>query len=188
MSSTSTFGFPYHRLSELLPLANYTKKHVSYETMRLFQDFKDLLEAFAASGVEFVLLGGYAVIFYGRPRATKALDVLVGLDEENRARLGDALDAFGAASNVIDAARHLQADEVVYFGVPPLRVDILGSASGIDFAEVHMRATSAAFDGVPLKIIALDDLITNKRASGRPRDLEDCEELEKIRARVASDS
>jgi predicted nucleotidyltransferase len=149
--------------------------------MHLFPDFRDLLEAFVASGVEFVLLGGYAVVFHGRPRATKDLDLLVGIDAANRDRLGRALEIYGAPSNVVTAARSLAADEVIYFGVSPLRVDILGSASGIDFTEVHARAVVARLDGVPVPVISLEDLMTNKRASGRPRDLEDYEELARIR-------
>lgn len=153
--------------------------------MHLFQDFKDLLAAFVASGVEFVLIGGYAVIFHGRPRATKDLDLLVSLDEANRARLAEALDSFGAPANVVESARRLSPDEVVYFGVSPLRVDILGSASGIHFSEVHERAVSTVLDGVPVRVIALQDLIQNKRASGRPQDLADAAELERVLARSA---
>lgn len=148
--------------------------------MDLFPDFRDLLAAFAASGVEFVLIGGYAVIFHGRPRATKDLDVLVAIDDANRQRLANALELFGAPENIVQAAQNLRATEVVYFGVSPLRVDILGSASGIDFAGVYERAVKTQLDDVPVRIIGIADLIVNKRASGRPRDLEDCAELERI--------
>jgi predicted nucleotidyltransferase len=150
--------------------------------MHLFQDFRDLLAAFVASGAEFVLIGGYAVIFHGRPRATKDLDLLVGIDEGNRERVAQALTDFGAPANVVEGARNLAPGEVVYFGVSPLRVDVLATASGIDFAEVHARAVAATLDGVPVRVIALDDLIANKRASGRPHDLADLAELERIRA------
>jgi hypothetical protein len=152
--------------------------------MDLFPDFRDLLAAFAASGVEYVLVGGYAVTFHARPRSTKHLDLLVSLSQENRERLARALSAFGAPKNVVDGARDLTANDIVYFGSIPFRVDIIGSASGIEFAEVHSRAVQTTLDGVPVRIIAIDDLITNKRASGRPRDLEDCAELERVRAKL----
>jgi predicted nucleotidyltransferase len=152
--------------------------------MHLFPDFKDLLAAFESARVRYVLLGGYAVIFYGRPRATKDIDVLVSLDEENRERIAEALANFGAPENVVDAARKMTAEDVVYFGVNPMRVDILGSASGVDFDGVFARAITTSLDGVTVPIIALADLIANKRASGRPRDLEDCAELERIAARA----
>ena len=154
--------------------------------MHLFPDFRDLLEAFVASGGEFVLIGGSAVIFHGRPRATKDLDLFVGIDDANRQRLAEALSTFGAPANVIEAARNLAPGEVVFFGVSPLRVDLLASASGIEFSGVHERAIETSLDGVPIRVIALDDLIANKKASARPRDLEDCSELERIRAKTKS--
>jgi predicted nucleotidyltransferase len=151
--------------------------------MDLFPDFRDLLAAFDESGVRFVLVGGYAVIFHGRPRATKDLDLLVSIDPENRSRLGDALAAFGAPQNVVAGARAIKADEIVFFGTSPLRVDLLGSASGVDFDSVYEHAARTTLDGVEVRIISLDDLIANKRASGRPTDLEDCRELERIKAK-----
>jgi hypothetical protein len=152
--------------------------------MDLFPDFKDLLAAFAASGVRYVVVGGYAVIFHGRPRATKDLDLLVELSDENRERVASALLTFGAPADIASASRVLRPEDVVYFGSPPLRVDILGSASGIEFGEVYARAVEAKLDDVPVRVIALDDLIANKRASGRPRDMEDCAELERLRAKI----
>lgn len=153
--------------------------------MHLFPDFRDLLAAFVESGVEFVLIGGYAVIFHSRPRLTKDIDLLVAIDEANRERIAIALEKFGAAREVVQAARRMKATEVVYFGINPLRVDILGSASGIDFHEVHERSVTAIFDGVPVPVIGLDDLIVNKRASGRPQDLRDVTELERVRDKQA---
>jgi hypothetical protein len=147
--------------------------------MHLFPDFKDLLEAFAASGVRYLLIGGYAVIFHGRPRATKDMDLLVSLEPENLRRLEQALTAFGAAPNVVAAVRNMTADQIVYFGASPVRVDILGSASGVSFDDAHARAVVTSLDEVPVRVIGLDDLLANKRASGRPRDLDDCKELER---------
>ncbi len=152
--------------------------------MHLFPDFKDLLAAFAASGVRYVLVGGYAVVFHGRPRATKDLDLLVALDPDNLQRLADALDQFGAPVNVVESARQLRAQDIVYFGAPPLRVDLLGSASGVEFDAVYARAVDTKLDDVPVRVIALDDLIANKRATGRPRDLDDSIELERARAKL----
>jgi predicted nucleotidyltransferase len=151
--------------------------------MDLFPDFRDLLAAFDASGVEYVLIGGYAVIFHGRPRATKDLDLLVAIDAGNRERLARALVDFGATPDVVESARKMTATEIVYFGASPLRVDLLGSASGIDFATAYSRAVETTLDGVRVRVLALDDLIANKRASGRPRDLDDCRELERVRAK-----
>ncbi len=151
--------------------------------MDLPPDFKDLLAAFADEGVRFVLIGGYAVSYHSRPRATKDIDLLVAIDDDNRHRLARALESFGVAASIAAAARALTADEIVYFGVKPLRVDILGSASGIDFEGTYTRSICAAVDGVTTRIICLEDLLANKRASGRPQNLRDCEVLERVRAR-----
>jgi hypothetical protein len=151
--------------------------------MDLFPDFKDLLAAFADSGVRYVLVGGYAVIFHGRPRATKDIELLVAIDAPNRERLAKALTTFGASQTVVRAASALRSDEIAYFGTSPLRVDLLGSISGIDFERAYEGAVQTTFDGVPVRVLSLVDLIGNKRASGRPRDLEDAEELERIAAR-----
>src|SRR5690606_28364649 len=97
--------------------------------------------------------------------------------------LAQALELFGAAPNVVDAARALSPTEVVYFGVSPLRVDILGSASGIEFDDIYARAVLTSLDDVPVRVISIDDLIVNKRASGRAQDLADLDELERIRSK-----
>ena len=149
--------------------------------MNLFQDFKDLLAEFARFEVKFVLLGGYAVAFYGHPRTTKDIDLLVELSDENRAALAEALAAFGAPTNVVEAAQTLAATQVLYFGVAPKRVDILAGASGIDdFDAVFDNATRTHIDGVQVRVIAIDDLIRNKRAAGRAKDLDDAEKLESL--------
>lgn len=149
--------------------------------MHLFPDFKDLLAAFEESRVEYVIVGGYAVIFHGRPRATKDIGILVDVHADNLTRLAHALAEFGASPNIINSARTMQKDEIVYFGTSPLRVDLLGSAAGIELEDVAQRAVHTDLDGIAVRFISLDDLIVNKRAAGRPRDLEDAEELEVIR-------
>jgi hypothetical protein len=105
------------------------------------------------------------------------------VDAENRQRLVAALSVFGAAPTVIDAARDMTHDQIVYFGASPLRVDLLGSATGMDFESAYARAVETSLDGIPVRVIGLDDLITNKRASGRPRDLDDCRTLERVAER-----
>lgn len=122
--------------------------------MELHPDFSDLLAEFARSGVRFVLLGGYAVGHYARPRATKDLDVLVSGTADNLERVAAALDAFGAPAQVIAAVKNLGPSEVAFMGVPPVRVDILRTADGID-----------------------------TEAAGRPQDLADVALLEQVVSR-----
>ena len=149
--------------------------------MDLHPDFRDLLAEFARFEVRYVLIGGYAVGHHAKPRATKDLDVLVSSEGDNGERVAAALSAFGAPPNVVQAAARQQATEVVYLGVEPVRIDILRTADGIDAERPIERADSLKLDDLVIPVIALDDLIANKRAAGRTRDLADAELLERVR-------
>jgi hypothetical protein len=148
--------------------------------MDLHPDFKELLAECVAAKVEFVVVGGYAVGFHSRPRATKDLDLLVIGVPENLERLAAALQTFGAPSNVVAAARTAGSDDVIYFGVAPLRVDIMTQADGIDSRAAVQRAVHANLGTFSVPIVGLADLIANKRASGRKQDLADLEVLESL--------
>jgi predicted nucleotidyltransferase len=149
--------------------------------MKLPPDFKDLLVEFAAGGVEYVLVGGYAFAYHAQPRATKDLDVLLRATTSNLERAASALTRYGAAESTVSAVRTLRATEVAYMGRPPLRVDFLCAIDGLTTEAIFERANSAQWDGVPVKVIGLDDLITNKRSAARPQDLADVDVLERIR-------
>ena len=151
--------------------------------MDLHPDFKDLLAEFARSGVRYAVLGGYAVGFHSKPRATKDIDLLVSGTVENLERVASALAAFGAPAEVVTAARKMGPTDVIYLGKAPVRVDILRSADGIDAEAAISRAVTTDVSGLRISIIALDDLIANKRASGRPVDLADISLLERVLAR-----
>lgn len=151
--------------------------------MELHPDFRDLLAEFGRFGVEYALIGGYAVGYYGKPRATKDLDLLVSGLGENLSRLAAALTAFGAPANVIQNARTLSENEIVHFGVPPVRIDLLRFADGIDTETVVAHAERVNVDGLEIRLIAMTDLIANKRAAGRPQDLADAALLERVRSR-----
>lgn len=151
--------------------------------MDLHPDFRDLLAEFVRCAVSFAILGGYAVGHHAKPRATKDLDLLVSGEGDNLERLGAALTAFGAPANVVAAARVMGPTDVVYLGVPPVRVDILRTADGIETETVLARSQALDLAGLPVRVIALADLIANKRAAGRPQDLADVDLLERVRDR-----
>jgi predicted nucleotidyltransferase len=151
--------------------------------MSLPADFKELLEEFAREKVEHVVIGGYAFAYHAEPRATKDLDILLEASDENLDRAARALLRYGAPQNVVDATRILGETEVVYFGRPPLRVDLLRSIDGVVASDVLKRAIATTWDATPIRVIALDDLIANKRAAGRPQDLIDVARLERARER-----
>ncbi len=151
--------------------------------MNLPPDFKELLEEFDRDAVEFVLIGGYAVAFHGRPRATKDIDLVVLGTADNLARAATALRRFGAPPNVVTAIAALQESEVVFMGQAPLRVDFMRTIDGVVTAALFAEATETELDGIRIKVISLDHLIANKRAADRPQDRIDADFLEKIRAR-----
>lgn len=148
--------------------------------MDLHRDFKDLLEVFVLFEVEFAVIGGYAVGHHAKPRATKDLDVLVSGRGENRLRVAKALESFGAPPNVVVAASQQQEHEIVYMGVPPVRIDIIRTADGVETDAVIRRAVTVKLGDLRVPLISLEDLIVNKRSSGRPQDLADVALLKRV--------
>lgn len=146
-----------------------------------FQDFAGLL---ASHGVDVLLVGGYAMGAYGVVRATEAIDFFYRATAANVARLCDALSAFGAPPSVIDPQALCTPDTVVMFGAPPQRIDLLSSLSGVSFDEASIGGPLLVLAGVPLRVIARDALIRNKRATGRPKDLADADALERLREQM----
>jgi hypothetical protein len=122
-----------------------------------------------------LVIGGYAVNYYGFSRATADLDIWIATSPENAGRLAQAVRHFGFAQ--ADAAAFLLPRKVIRMGVPPLRLEILTSISGVAFAECYARRLEAELDGIPVNLIRLDDLKRNKQASGRLKDLLDLEQL-----------
>ena len=151
--------------------------------MDLHPDFRDLLAEFVRCAVRFAILGGYAVGHHAKPRATKDLDLLVSGEGDNLERVGAALTAFGAPGNVVAAARAMSPTDVVFLGVPPVRVDILRTADGVETEAVLARSQTLDLAGLPVRVIALADLIANKRAAARPQDLADVALLERVQNR-----
>ncbi len=151
--------------------------------MDLPPDFRDLLEELARDAVEYLVVGGYAVAFHGRPRATKDIDLLLDGRPENLERAARAVARFGAPEQVVNAIRSMTDGEIVFLGQPPLRVDFLRAIDGVDVGALFADAAAADVDGVRVKVISLGHLIANKRAAGRPQDLLDADFLERVSAR-----
>ena len=146
-------------------------------------DFVDLLTEFAAADVRYLVIGGYAVGFHDRPRATKDLDLLIADDAENVARACSALAAFGAPDAIVAGLRASALDEVVWFGVPPARVDLLKSANGVEFEAAYRRNSPMMVGPLKVTVASLDDLIAMKTAADRDQDRVDVKRLERIRQR-----
>lgn len=140
-----------------------------------------MLEALGQEGVEFVVVGAFALAAHGVPRATGDIDIWVRPTPTNANRILAALASFGAplmAHGI--SARDFETPDLVYqLGLPPHRIDLLTSVDGLRFEEAWARRTSATLFGLEVPILAREDLITNKRATARPRDLLDVELLER---------
>jgi hypothetical protein len=126
------------------------------------------------------LIGGYAVGFHGKPRATKDLDLLVSAENGNLERVARALEAFGAPPGIVATAKNLGPSEVLYLGIAPVRIDILRQAEGVDTEQVIARAVTTSLGEITIPIISIEDLVANKRAAGRHQDLADVELLERV--------
>ena len=146
-------------------------------TIRLPNDFKEFLQLLNSQKVEYLLVGGYAVGHYGYPRATGDIDVWIAVNAANAAALVQALRQFGFAAASLSPQSFLVQNRVIRIGIPPVRIDIVTSVEGIDFSPCFARRTIALLDGVEVNLISLDDLKANKRALGRPKDLDDLAHL-----------
>ena len=144
-------------------------------------DFLDLLRALQAADARFMIVGAYAVGVHGRPRATKDLDVWVEASPENAPKVMRALRAFGAPLMGLTEADLHQPGVGLQIGVEPGRIDLLTAISGVRFQDAWPLVVQADFgDGVRCSVIGFNDLLENKRASGRPQDLADVSGLERL--------
>lgn len=149
-------------------------------TMSLDNDFSDLLQAFSEAGVEYIIVGAHAMAFHGYVRSTGDFDVWVHPTAENAARVIRALTVFGAPVHDISAA-DLESDDLIFqIGVAPLRIDIITSIDGLSWDEAMSDVSTTIYAGVPVNVLGRASLIANKRSAGRPKDLLDVVELEKL--------
>ena len=140
-------------------------------------DFSAFLRLLHTSGAEYLLVGGYAVGFHGYVRATGDIDVWIRRTPDNAARVAAAVRAFGFDVPGLTDELFLDPERVVRMGHPPMRVEVLTSVSGVEFETGWAGRVETTWDGVPVRVIGLDSLRQNKRASGRHKDLADLDAL-----------
>ena len=145
--------------------------------MELNPDFQEFLRSFVAREVRFLIIGGYALAAHGHPRYTKDLDVWVWIDPTNAERVVGALEDFGFGGLGLEAADFEDPDVVVQLGREPQRIDILTFATGLVFEEAYEHRVTVQIGGVAVPFVSVDDLRTNKLATGRLRDRADAAEL-----------
>jgi hypothetical protein len=147
----------------------------------LNEDYKDMLRALSDEKVKFLLLGAYAMAVHGYPRATLDVDIWVMPSPENAEAVLRALARFGAPVHDL-TSQDLQVDGTVFqIGVAPRRIDIMTAASGLQFEDAFSRSVLVDIEGIPIHVTSIDDLIRNKRVTGRTKDLADAEALENLR-------
>lgn len=147
----------------------------------MLPDWIELCRLFSAHGVDYLLIGGQAVIAHGYPRLTKDMDLWVRPTVENGRRVLKALSDFGTPLRGFEPERFLEPETVVMLGREPFRVDVLTQIPGVIFSEAWERRTFVTLDAERIPLIGVDDLIANKKAVGRLQDLADVEALEAIR-------
>jgi predicted nucleotidyltransferase len=146
------------------------------------QDFQEFLFALNEKKVNYVLVGGYSVIYHGFPRTTGDLDLFVEVSKENYGNLVLAFEQFKMPTFDMTEDSFLNQTKInVYtFGRPPVCIEILKEISGFTFQEINNNAIQTVFEGIPMKIIHLNDLRRNKEISGRSKDLNDLENLSEL--------
>ena len=150
--------------------------------MMLNEDYKEMLQFLADEKAKFLLVGAYALAVHGYPRATMDIDIWVMPSTENAQAVLRALDRFGAPLHGLTAADLQKDDTIFQIGVAPRRIDIITGASGLVFTEAFAHSSVIDIEGLDVHIPSLDDLIRNKKASGRTKDLADVEALETLRS------
>jgi hypothetical protein len=140
-------------------------------------DFVDLLRAFAAADVRFLIVGAYALAHHGRPRATGDLDVWVDPTPANSRHVMQALRDFGAPLTAVVEDDFARPGIVFQIGVPPGRIDVITDLTSLTFAEAWDSRERGHFGEVMVDYIGRDAFIRNKRATGRAKDLGDIEGL-----------
>lgn len=148
--------------------------------LQLADDFKEFLKLLNANNVEYLLIGGYAVSYYGFVRATADMDVWIRMSEQNADSMVKVLVEYGFSVPQLSQELFLKERNVVRMGNSPLRLEIQLTISGCHFDDCYRRRKQVIFDGVPVWIIDKADLLLNKKAAGRPKDLLDVIELEKF--------
>lgn len=149
-------------------------------------DILDFIVLLARHDVMYLLVGGEAVIFYGHARLTGDVDVFYDRSEGNVSRLYAALEEFwqGEVPGVDDFSELTREGQIIQFGVPPNRIDLINRVDGVEFSEAWPARTTAEIEaggeGVPVLYMGLEQLVQNKRAAARPKDVDDLRFLERV--------
>ncbi len=146
--------------------------------MDVQKDFADLCSLLNAHGVEFLIIGGYAVAFHGAPRFTGDLDILIRPDVQQIDRMLNAVRELGFPAHEVHAACLLERQKILQLGRIPVQIHLMTSITGIAWDEAWASRRSGTYGDIPVFFIGREALIANKRATGRTKDLADAEALD----------
>jgi hypothetical protein len=142
------------------------------------QEFQRDVERLDDSGAEYLVVGAHALATYGQPRATGDFDIWIRATAENVERVWSALETFGAPRRRLSKADLCIPDTVYQIGIAPYRIDILTSITGVEFDDAWQNRNRTQVNGINVSVISRADLLKNKRATGRPKDIADAIWLE----------
>lgn len=140
-------------------------------------DFKEFLRLLHVHGVEYLLIGGYAVGFHGYPRATADMDIWIAVHPDNAERVCKVVREFGMDVPDLVPELFLDPEKIVRMGVPPLRIEILSNISGVSFDKCYANKVEVQLDDIRVQVIDIEHLKQNKQAAGRNKDLADLDHL-----------
>jgi hypothetical protein len=145
--------------------------------VKLDTDFREFVESFVTNDVRFLIVGGYAIAAHGLPRYTGDLDAWIWVSPQNAEKVLRSLEAFGFSGLGLTKEDFARPDSIIQLGYPPYRIDILTSIEGVEFDDAWTRRVIVAVDDLEIPIIGLEDLLTDKRAAGKPQDIADIARL-----------
>ena len=149
--------------------------------MTLAQDFEDFVKLLNKYQVDYMVVGGYALAFHGKPRHTGDLDIWINTSELNAEKLIIVIKEFGLASLGLTKLDFMIEGYVTQIGYPPLRIDILNSIDGVKFEDAFPNKLMVDSNGIEIKYIGLKEFIENKTALGRSQDIADLKEIKTIK-------
>ncbi len=148
--------------------------------LKMSADFVDFLRLLTEKDVDYLIIGGFAVGHYGYVRNTGDFDIWIRPTDRNAELTAEALEEFGYALKEASLPYLRNPGKILRMGMPPFRLEVSTSIDGVEFDDCFPRRETVQHEGLTINFIGYDDLIANKKASGRLKDLADVEELEKI--------
>ena len=142
------------------------------------QDFKEFVELLIKHEAEYLIVGGYAVGIHGYPRYTGDLDIWLNVSPDNAEKILKSVNEFGFASYGLTAADFMKPENIIQLGYPPLRIDLLTEIDGVRFEDCFPNRKIVTVENLNVNFIGYNDLLKNKKSSGRNRDKDDLENLQ----------